>query len=191
MSVTVTFVTGNAKKLEEVTAILGSYSSIHVVRQNIDLPEYQGENPEYIVKEKCLSALKIINGPTLVEDTCLCFNALQGLPGPYVKWFLSKIGPSGLINLLSSWEDKSAYALCLFAYCEGVGKEVKIFSGTTEGSIVTPRGAQDFGWDACFQPTGFNLTYAEMDKKTKNLISHRYRALEAMKLYFSEKSQKP
>lgn len=67
--------------------------------------------------------------------------------GPYVKWFLSKIGPSGLINLLSSWEDKSAYALCLFAYCEGVGKEVKIFSGTTEGSIVTPRGAQDFGWD--------------------------------------------
>jgi inosine/xanthosine triphosphate pyrophosphatase family protein len=30
MSVTVTFVTGNAKKLEEVTAILGSYSSIHV-----------------------------------------------------------------------------------------------------------------------------------------------------------------
>ena len=52
-----------------------------VVRQNIDLPEYQGENPEYIVKEKCLSALKMINGPTLVEDTCLCFNALQGLPG--------------------------------------------------------------------------------------------------------------
>ena len=43
--------------------------------------------------------------------------------GPYVKWFLSKIGPSGLINLLSSWEDKSAYALCLFAYCEGVGKD--------------------------------------------------------------------
>ncbi len=54
---------------------------LKVVRQNIDLPEYQGENPEYIVKEKCLAALKLINGPTLVEDTCLCFNALQGLPG--------------------------------------------------------------------------------------------------------------
>ncbi|XP_046440848.1 inosine triphosphate pyrophosphatase-like [Daphnia pulex] len=184
----ITFVTGNIKKLEEVTAILGSNSLINVVRQNIDLPEYQGENPEYIVKEKCLAALKLINGPTLVEDTCLCFNALQGLPGPYVKWFLAKIGPAGLTDLLSRWEDKSAYALCLFAYSEGVGEEIHIFSGRTEGVIVTPRGPQDFGWDACFLPTGFALTYAEMEKTIKNSISHRRRALEAMKLYFSNKS---
>lgn len=25
-----------------------------------------------------------IQGPVLVEDTCLCFNALNGLPGPYM-----------------------------------------------------------------------------------------------------------
>lgn len=28
----------------------------------------------------------------MVEDTCLCFNALKGLPGPYIKWFLQKLG---------------------------------------------------------------------------------------------------
>lgn len=35
-----------------------------------------------------------------VEDTSLCFNALGGLPGVYVKWFLKKLGPSGLYQML-------------------------------------------------------------------------------------------
>lgn len=54
---------------------------LQIVRKNIDLPEYQGEDPEFIVREKCKAALEVLKGPTLVEDTCLCFNALGGLPG--------------------------------------------------------------------------------------------------------------
>lgn len=34
------------------------------------------------------------------------------------------------------------------------------------------------------QPDGYDQTYAEMDKDTKNQISHRGRALEALKKYF-------
>lgn len=33
--------------------------------------------------------------PVMVEDTCLCFHALGGLPGPYIKWFLQKLGHEG------------------------------------------------------------------------------------------------
>ncbi|VFQ63267.1 unnamed protein product [Cuscuta campestris] len=76
-----TFVTGNAKKLEEVRAILGA--SIPFQSLKLDLPELQGE-PEEISKEKARIAAKEVNGPVLVEDTCLCFNALKGLPGPYM-----------------------------------------------------------------------------------------------------------
>jgi inosine triphosphate pyrophosphatase len=55
-----------------------------VTSQNIDLPEYQGE-PDDIVKEKCKAAANVVKGPVLVEDTCLCFNALKGLPGnPFI-----------------------------------------------------------------------------------------------------------
>ncbi|PON66102.1 Ham1-like protein [Trema orientale] len=77
----VTFVTGNAKKLEEVRAILGN--SIPFQSLKLDLPELQGE-PEDISKEKARLAAIQVNGPVLVEDTCLCFNALKGLPGPYI-----------------------------------------------------------------------------------------------------------
>ncbi|GJP41596.1 hypothetical protein CLOM_g1251 [Closterium sp. NIES-68] len=79
----VTFVTGNAKKLEEVKAIFGS--TVALRSRKIDLPELQGE-PEDISKEKARLAAAKVGGPVLVEDTCLCFNALGGLPGVCGLW---------------------------------------------------------------------------------------------------------
>ena len=63
--------------------------------RDIDLPEFQGE-PDEISRAKCLEAAKRVNGAVMTEDTCLCFNALGGMPGPYVKWFLKAVGPPGL-----------------------------------------------------------------------------------------------
>lgn len=66
----------------------------------------------------------IVDGPVIVEDTCLCYNALQGLPGPYIKWFMEKLGNEGLVRLLAGWEDKSAQAICTIAYFDG--EDVKV-----------------------------------------------------------------
>lgn len=79
----VTFVTGNAKKLQEVQKIMGD--AVPMVSQKIDLPELQG-TPEDVSREKCKLAAKEVDGPVLVEDTSLCFNALNGLPGVYIKY---------------------------------------------------------------------------------------------------------
>lgn len=151
----------------------------------LDLPELQGE-PEDISKEKARIAAKEVGGPVIVEDTCLCFNALKGLPGPYVKWFLQKIGHEGLNNLLAAYEDKSAYALCIFSLALGPDSEPVSFSGRTEGKIVPPRGSNDFGWDPVFQPDGYEKTYAEMLKEEKNSISHRRRALDKLRDHLCE-----
>jgi inosine triphosphate pyrophosphatase len=78
----ITFVTGNAKKLEELRAILGSTFPRTVISAKIDLPELQGEIDEICVK-KCQEAARQVKGPVLVEDTCLCFNSLKGLPGNF------------------------------------------------------------------------------------------------------------
>lgn len=55
----------------------------------------------------------------MVEDTSLCFNAMGGLPGPYIKWFLQKLGHDGLNRMLAGFEDKTGYAQCIFAYSPG------------------------------------------------------------------------
>ncbi|KAH3714177.1 rdgB/HAM1 family non-canonical purine NTP pyrophosphatase [Pelomyxa schiedti] len=79
--------------------------------------------------------------------------------------------------MLAGYTDKSAFALCTFGYSAGPGSEPLLFVGRTEGSIVSPRGPPEFGWDPVFEPTGYTQTYAEMPKEVKNTISHRYKAL--------------
>ena len=188
------FVTGNAKKLEEVRAILAARKTgefpFEVVSRKIDLPELQGA-PDEVSKEKCKLAAAHLSKETdekclvMVEDTSLCFNALNGLPGVYIKWFLQKLGHDGLNRMLAGFEDKSAYAQCIFAFCGGPGETPLTFAGTTDGRIVPARGPTDFGWDPVFEVTedgpGKGATYAEMDKAVKNTLSHRYRALQKLR----------
>jgi inosine triphosphate pyrophosphatase len=182
------FATGNDKKLREVIAILaaGKELPFEVEAIKLDLPELQGE-PEEIAKEKCRLAAKEAGCAVMVEDTCLCFHAMKGLPGPYIKWFLEKLGHDGLNKMLVGFDDKSAYAQCTFAYTPGPEYEPVVFVGRTEGRIVQARGPTSFGWDPIFQPDGFDETYAEMNEAIKNTISHRYRALDALRDYVLER----
>lgn len=168
----------------QVVAILaqGSELPFEVVARSLDLPELQG-TPEDIAREKCKAAAQQVTGPVMTEDTSLCFNAYGGLPGAFIKWFLGALGPEGLPKMLDGFADKSAYAQCIFAFAKGPHAEPQLFDGRTAGTIVAARGPTDFGWDPCFQPDGFEKTYAEMSADEKNSISHRYRALAQLRLH--------
>ena len=141
----------------------------------LDLPEIQGD-PEQVAYAKCKAAQLYVKGPVLVEDSSLCFNALGGLPGVYIRWFLAKVGLYGLVSLLMPYSDKSAYGQCIYALSD-VSGTVHLFTGRQNGQIVNPRGPTHFGWDAIFQPDGYSETYAEMSKETKNKTSDRAIAL--------------
>lgn len=201
----IVFVTGNKNKLREVQQILLSSSGneddvifpYDIINESIDLPELQGDDTITIAKEKCIIAAKqyIASSSSssssyprilLTEDTSLCFNALNGMPGPYIKWFLKNCGHDGLNQMLMGYDDKTGYALTIVALIiiddnsdnHDKPHEVHIFEGRTDGIIVPPRGSLDFGWDPIFQPNHHdsNETYAEMSKDVKNLISHRGKA---------------
>jgi inosine triphosphate pyrophosphatase len=184
----ITFVTGNKKKLEEVKRILHGDGCtalpFSITNQKVDLPELQGDTVS-IAKEKCSVAARHVGGAVITEDTSLCFIALKGLPGPYIKWFLDSCGHDGLNNMIAFSEDKSAYAQTVVAFCPGPGMDVVVFDGRTMGKIVSARGPLDFGWDPVFEPDeGGGLTYAEMSKEAKDAISHRSRAFSQLRNYF-------
>ncbi|CAD5216847.1 unnamed protein product [Bursaphelenchus okinawaensis] len=178
------FVTSNMKKLAEVKQILSS--TFDVTHHKLDLLEIQGTYEE-VVKAKAKQAYDQLGIPVIVEDTSLCFKAFKGLPGPYIKYFLESLGPEGLHKMLHAFEDKSAKAVCIFAYCEGAETEPIVFEGICDGQIVSPRynTAEPFGWDPCFEPLELKKTFGEMSPEEKHKISHRSRALAKLQEYFS------
>ena len=58
---------------------------------------------------------------------------------------MASIGHAGLNNLLAAYDDKSAQAVCTFAYSPGPGHEPILFQGITDGKIVPARGPANFG----------------------------------------------
>ena len=182
----ITFITGNAKKLEEFKAIMASYNLDNEYFFNsykMDLPELQAGDYYEIVKAKCRHAVSILGKPVLIEDSGLGFDSMNGLPGPYIKWFLEKIGNDGLYRMLTGFGDNRAQAHCIFGYCPGPGCDVVMFDGCVEGQIVEPCGNNGFGWDAIFQPDGEMESYGEMDAKKKNEISPRKKAIDMLASY--------
>jgi inosine triphosphate pyrophosphatase len=55
------------------------------------------------------------------------------------------IGPLKLHHMLDGFEDKSAQAVCTFAYSQGPGHEPVLFQGRTDGKLVASRGSTVFG----------------------------------------------
>lgn len=151
----IVFVTGNANKLKEVQAILPE-SDFELIPHKLDLPELQGPSSSSIAMEKCRLAFKAIANKyprttILTEDTCLCFKAMKGLPGPYIKWFLNDLGHEGLNTMLDGFRAKDpehgddAYALCTFTLMRSEEEGPLVFEGITEGKIVAARGPNTFG----------------------------------------------
>lgn len=60
-------------------------SLVDLVVLTVDLPEIQEVDTVAIAKDKALLAAQLAGGPCVVEDTSLQFNALGGMPGPYIK----------------------------------------------------------------------------------------------------------
>ncbi|KAJ5169125.1 uncharacterized protein N7482_004719 [Penicillium canariense] len=208
----INFITGNKNKLTEVRAILGSV--IEVDNQAVDVPEIQGTIEE-IAKEKARRAAEAVSlmclllqracEPVVPKEVSLTAHALDqwaGVDGGYGAGIPraeespgASLGHEGLNKMLDGFDDRTAEAVCTFAFCRGPGEEPILFQGRTvlgsdehaQGSIVRPRGPTNFGWDPIFEYEG--QTYAEMEKEAKNRISHRYKALVKFQQWLAEGQQ--
>src|SRR5579864_5542620 len=170
-------VSSNPNKGIEAERILG----IPLLRVSLALPEIQAATVEEISRYKLEVARTKGYGRLIVEDVSLGFDELGHFPGPYVRWLLEAAGGKGLAAIAYALNNRAASAQCCVAYWDGV--DGHLFSGRCSGEVlVQPRGLQNFGWDAWFQPAGSDHTFAEMTPEEKDKLSHRgdaYRKLAA------------
>lgn len=174
------FVTGNQGKLSEARAILGDVEAI-----NLDLPEMQDIDARKIIEMKLAEAVKSQSGSFIVEDTSLYLDALNGLPGPLIKWFMKTIGNEGLARIAESFGNAGGEAKVVIGYADGNGN-VEFFEGSFRGTIVQPRGENGFGWDPIFQPEGYDKTFAEFTEEEKNRVSMRRIAFEKLRNHLDQ-----
>lgn len=184
----ISFVTGNDMKAKEMNMILAKHmatqgpdtktSLVDLKVLNVDLPEIQEVSTEAIAKNKAYQAAQLASGPVVVEDTSLSFDALGGMPGPFIKFFQQTLHSEGLYNLLLAYEDKSASAVCTLAFCPYPHADPILFTGVTTGKIVKPqKSGRGFGWDSIFVPDGADHPFSMMTTEEKNILSHRGQAV--------------
>src|SRR3989338_10111104 len=123
------FITGNKGKLTEVQSILGNVEAL-----DIDLPEIQSLDAHEIIKAKLEEAKKHQAGEFIVEDTSLYFEALNGLPGPLIKWFMKTIGNDGLYKMAEAFGNTKTEAKTIIGYSDS-NQNIEFFEGTIRGMI--------------------------------------------------------
>ncbi|KAF7516700.1 hypothetical protein G7054_g14045 [Neopestalotiopsis clavispora] len=183
----ISLITGNANKLADVKEILEPRGFL-VTNQSLDIPELQGTIEEITIA-KCKRAAELVGGPVLVDDTALCFEAMNGMPGPYIKYFLESLGPEKLHLMLAGFDDKRAQAVATLGYSQGPGHEPVLFQGRVDGRIVAARGTLKYGWHACFEFEKTGQTFAEMEDAEKHKISHLGKALDKLAQYLEQGSE--
>ncbi len=127
--------------------------------------------------------------PALADDSGIEVDALGGKPGPRSARFAGA-GASDAENLLRLIDavagvpasGRTARYRCIAALVWPDGRELHA-EGTCEGNLISkPRGTGGFGYDPIFVPEGRDATMAELAPEDKDRISHRGRALRALRV---------
>src|SRR5580693_3994420 len=125
--------------------------------------------------------------PAVADDSGLCVDALNGMPGVLSARWSGKHGDdeANLWLVLGQMSDvpagrRGAHFTCAAALVLPSGAE-QVTEGVLEGSLTRePRGSNGFGYDPIFVPSGRELTTAQLSAEEKDKISHRGRALRAL-----------
>ena len=175
------FLSGNAHKIAEVTAIL-STGGFQVIAVEKKLDEIQSSDLELLVRDKCIKAFRLIGRPVFVEHTGLYIEALNGFPGGLTQIFWDTLGAERVSKLFARGDDGRAVARTRIGYCDG--RRVHQFEGEVSGILASrPRGDPS-QWDCVFVPEGSDKTFAEMGER-KNDISMRRKALDGFAAFFA------
>ena len=125
--------------------------------------------------------------PTVGDDSGLCVDALNGMPGILsARWSGTHGNDRANLELILAQisqvpiDRRGASFVCAAAYVHPDGTEF-VVEGQMPGTLIdAPRGENGFGYDPIFVPHSHEVTSAEMTSELKDSISHRGKALASL-----------
>jgi XTP/dITP diphosphohydrolase len=185
---TVVLATRNAGKVRELSRILGSAVDLVGLDGFPDAPDVAETGATFeenaFLKARAIAAFTGL--PAVADDSGLCVDALNGMPGIFSARWAGRHGDdqANLDLVLAQLADvpdsrRGAHFYCAAAFVAGASEHA--VSGQVEGQLLrAPRGDGGFGYDPIFLPDGFSVTTAEMTAESKDEISHRGKAFRAL-----------
>lgn len=187
----IVFATTNEGKVKEIKEILGDFPIEVVSMKEMGITADIEENgttfeENSLIKARALA--KLTGLPALADDSGLEVDYLNGEPGIYSARYLGRdtdydYKNNYIIDKLSGakGKDRSARFVCVISLVLPDGREF-VERGVVEGLIgYEQKGENGFGYDPIFYLPEYGKTSAELPPEKKNKISHRGKALTAMK----------
>jgi len=175
--------THNAHKLREIGEILPGFE---IAADDPDAEETEETfEGNALIKVRAIAA-RHRGAWCMADDSGLEVDALGGAPGVRSARYAGE--PSNtpannalLLRNLHGVGNRAARFVCAVALVDPEGRE-HVVRGECPGRIAeTPSGTAGFGYDPLFVPDGFDRSFADLGEGEKNKISHRGRALAAVK----------
>lgn len=166
----INFVTANKMKFEIAQAYFEKLSGDYeLVQYEIDTPEIQDESVEEIARQSAVWAAKETGEPCIKMDIGFFVTALNGFPGPFVKYINDWFTQDDFLKLMEDKDDRGAYFedATAIGYPDGTSK---VFSVKSYGSVATSKDPVNNRWPAnlLFIPMGFDQALGSMSDDEQN-----------------------
>ncbi len=186
MRKTITFVTGNEYKFLLAKRALAIFPSLLLERRTIDFPEIQSCLNEEIAAYSARNISNLLQTPVIVSDAGFAIHALNGFPGPFIKYINDWLTPEDILAMMEGKTDRRAKFVDILAYAEP-GQEPVLFHDEASGVIAYKSSATskspDLGMiNRIWIPDGSKKTSSEMpheellaiwkNKKWNDLATH-------------------
>jgi XTP/dITP diphosphohydrolase len=183
--------TRNEGKVRELARILDDVALVGL-EDYPDAPEVAETGATFeenaLLKARAIAAFTGL--PSVADDSGLCVDALNGMPGIFsARWSGTHGDDKANLNLLLAQiadvpdERRQANFTCAAAIAYPDGATHVVLGKVTGRLIREPRGSGGFGYDPIFVPDGYDVTTAEMTADEKDAISHRGKAFRALAAY--------
>ncbi|HEU4354029.1 MAG TPA: RdgB/HAM1 family non-canonical purine NTP pyrophosphatase [Actinomycetota bacterium] len=182
----------NLHKLREIREICADWPVEWITAETYagEWPNAEEPHETYLANalEKARTVASALGLPALADDSGLEVDALGGAPGPRSARYAGE-GATDAVNrrqLLAALKGipgsgRTGRFRCIAVVAWPDGREVHA-EGVCDGTLeAKERGSAGFGYDPLFMPEGWDRTMAELEPGEKHRISHRGRALRALR----------
>lgn len=182
----------NRKKLEELRPLLADLAlDLVPVSDFPGVPEVDEDGTSFLENaiKKAVGVAQATREWTLAEDSGLVVPALGGAPGIHSAYYAGTHGDDAANNAKLRAElgrlpdeQRGAYYVCVAVLADPSGQPVAQGEGRCHGRLLSePRGGSGFGYDPLFWVPELHRTFGELSPLIKQVLSHRARAITALR----------